>query len=988
MTQSQLRVLLTAMVLSASAFAQAEAGGAALSGTVLDPTGATVANAKVSVVNNETNLSRTTQSNDAGLYSFTQLPVGTYELSVEAPGFKSAKRTGISLRVGAVAALDVSLEVGATQETVSVNADVPVVETTRSQTSTAVTEEQIRDLPVNGRNFLDFTLLTPGVTRDPTRGGDLSFGGQRGTSNSLLVDGADANNVFFGQTSGRTGTGRNPYSFSEEAVQEFQVNTNGYAAEIGRAGGGVINVITKSGANQFHGTAFEFYRDKGLNANSWENKRAGRVKSPYHFNQYGGNLSGPVVKNKVFFFFNYDGQRNTTPNAVFLPVLPLAGDTAGLQAVSDLSKSLAPYTNGLNNDVYLAKVDFNLTANQRLSIRYNADRFVGQNFENAGPQSAAEHTGNSKVTTDTVFGSHTWVIGSNSVVESRLSWTRDNEPGEANSTAPEAVIRERGTTVLSLGRNSFSPRFTNAKTSQWTESLARTMGRHSFKIGYDMNIQRIGNFFPGNFSGSYTFNSYADFTNKKPFSFTQAFAGDNTTGPLTQPNAGEYALFLQDSWRAADRLTLNYGIRYDFYSLAQPSVKNPDSQLTALGIDTSRIPLDKNNIAPRFGMAYKVNSAGTTVIRGGYGIFYGRTPSILTGTAFSQNGIQVQTYTLNAGFPAYPAVLTAAPALSRRPDIYAFDPNYVQPLTHQWSFNIEQQLGRDIALTLGYLGVRGEHLTRTRDINLFPPVATQGTLADGSAVTFLRYPGTGPGLRPLNNFGRVSLFDSGADSIYHGGFIQVTKRFAHHYQLQSSYTLAKVIDSDPDFTSVVVGADDAKNAQFTTLPNLERGRGNADIRHRFIFSGIWSIDYGKGMQNRAARMLLSGYELSSIAQAQSGRPYRITVGGDPNNDGNTATDRPPYVGRNTLNGPNFVNVDVRFTRDINFYERVRLRLIAEAFNVANHPNFTALNTALYSYNATTRVFANATGFGLPTSTAGVGNAPTQRIFQLAAKFTF
>src|SRR5206468_2432390 len=159
----------------------------------------------------------------------------------------------------------------------------------------------------------------------------------------------------------------------------------------------------------------------------------------------------------------------------------------------------------------------------------------------------------------------------------------------------------------------------------------------------------------------------------KPFSFTQAFAGDNTTGALTQPNAAEYAVFLQDSWRATDRLTINYGIRYDYFNLAQPSVKNPDSQLAALGLDTSRIPIDKNNIAPRFGLAYKLNSAGTTVVRGGYGMFYGRTPSILTGTAFSQNGIQVQTYTLNAGFPTYPNVLAAAPALSRRPDIYAFD---------------------------------------------------------------------------------------------------------------------------------------------------------------------------------------------------------------------------------------------------------------------------------------------------------------------------
>jgi outer membrane receptor protein involved in Fe transport len=968
--------------LSAAGFAQTEIGGATLNGTVLDPTGAAVPNAKVSVVNTATGLERTTQSSTAGLYNFSRLPVGTYDLSVEAQGFKSVKQTGINLSIGAVVTLDLNLQLGAAAETVSVNADVPVVETTRSTTATTVSEQQVRSLPINGRNFLDFTVLTPGVVRDPTRGGDLSFGGQRGTANSLLVDGSDTNNVFFGQTTGRTGTGRNPYSFSQDAVQEFQVNTNGYSAEIGRAGGGVINVITKSGSNEFHGGAFEFFRDKALNANSWENNRAGRPKRAYHFNQFGGNLGGPIVKNRVFFFFNYDGQRNTTPNPVILTVLPLAGDADGARGLAELQPFTAAYSNALNNDVYLGKVDFELTSNQRLSVRYNANRFTGQNFENTGPASARDHSGNSSVRTDSVAGSHTWVIGANSVLESRVSWTRDDEPGEANSAAPEAVIRERGTTVLSIGRNNFSPRYTNAKTFQFVESLSRTAGRHSMKFGFDMNVQRIDNFFPGNFSGSYTFNSYADFANRRPFSFTQGFAGAGTSGPLTQPHVEEYAFYAQDGWRVNERLTLNYGVRYDFFNYAQPQVKNPDAQLVALGLDTSRINVDSNNFAPRFGFAYKLSSSGRSAIRGGYGMFYGRTPSIMTGTAFSQNGIQVQTYTLSANFPTYPNVLSAPPALSRRPDIFVFAPDYVQPLTHQWNINFEQQLGRDFAVTLGYLGVRGLHLSRSRDINLFPPTPTQGSLADGTSVTFLRHPGTGPGLRPLNNFGRVTLFDSGADSIYHGGFLQLTKRFSQSFQIQSSYTLSKVLDSRPDFTSVVVGVDDSKNAQYTLYPNLDRGRGNADVRHRFVFSGLWAIDYAKSLSNPVARVLLSGYEFSTITQLQSGRPFNVTVGGDPNNDGNTATDRTPFVGRNTLEGRGFASVDVRFARDIALHERARLRLIFEAFNLFNRPNFSNILTAQYNYNATTRVFANAAGFNTPTATSD------PRIIQLAAKITF
>ena len=255
------------LVLSFGLFAQSEVGGATITGTVSDPSGASVLGAKVTVLSDQTGYSRAVETNAAGLFTFVRVPVGRYTVTIEMPGFKPVKRTNVDLGVGAVLNLDFTLEVGSTQETVTVTGEVPLVETTRSQTSTNVNEKAVHDLPINGRNFLDFTLLTPGVVRDP-RGGDLSFGGQRGTANSLLVDGMDSNNLFFGQSAGRAGSGRNPYSFSQDAVQEFQVTANGYSAEIGRAGGGVINVITKSGTNDIHGTAFWFFRDRELNANT------------------------------------------------------------------------------------------------------------------------------------------------------------------------------------------------------------------------------------------------------------------------------------------------------------------------------------------------------------------------------------------------------------------------------------------------------------------------------------------------------------------------------------------------------------------------------------------------------------------------------------------------------------------------------------------------------------------------------------------------
>lgn len=393
-----LPVLLCAAI-SVPMWAQSEIGGATLNGAVLDASGAAVSGAKVTVRNNETNFTRSTESTGSGLYTFNRLPVGSYDLTVEFAGFKTFQQKGISLTVGAVVTIDPRLEVGAASETVSVTSEAPVVETTRSNASSTVNSRAISDLPVNGRNFIDFTVLTPGVVRDPTRGGDLAFGGQRGPSNALLVDGADSNNLFYGQATGRTGF--RPYAFSQDAVQEFQVSANSFPAEVGRASGGVINMITKSGTNAFHGTAFEFYRDKGMNANTFINNRVGARKNPYHFNQFGGTLGGPVVKDKLFFFLSYDGQRNKQSQIVAPNIAPPGG------ASGPFGKYLNPYLIGLQNNVGLVKGDWNISDKDRLSVRYNLSRYTGINQESFGTNVAEEHSGNNEVNTDNVAGVYT-----------------------------------------------------------------------------------------------------------------------------------------------------------------------------------------------------------------------------------------------------------------------------------------------------------------------------------------------------------------------------------------------------------------------------------------------------------------------------------------------------------------------------------------------------------------------------------------------------
>lgn len=985
-------VILSLSILST--LAQSEVGSASLTGAVLDPQGSSVAGAKVTVTSAQTGLVRTMETTESGLFNFVRLPVGTYDLSVEFQGFKTFKREKMQLGIGSVVAIDARMEVGSVSDSVTVTTETPIIETTRSQTSTVVNERAIRDLPINGRNFLDFTVLTPGVVRDP-RGGDLAFGGMRGTTNSLLVDGGDSNNLFFGQSSGRAGV-RNPYAFSEDSVQEFQVNTSGYSAEVGRAAGGVINVITKSGTNDFHGGGFWFFRDRALNANTWANNRNGIRKQPYHFNQFGGNVGGPIARNKLFFFFNYDGQRNKTPIALFYPI-PIPADAASQQAAQELSRFQTPYTQGLNNDVYVGKVDWNVSSTQTLSVRYNRNGFVGQNFENGGAQSAAEHTGNSEVHTDNVAATYTKVFGSSVVYDGRFIYLKDDEPGQANSDMPEAQIQQAGRAMITIGRNNFSPRYTNTKRYQTIQSVAWNKGRHAFKFGGDLNLERVDNFFPGNFSGSYTFISLADWTLKRPTTYTQGFAGAGTNGPLTRPNINELAFFAQDSWRVSDRLTLNLGARYDYFDYAAGPVKNPDPGLAAANLDTSRIQNLRKTFAGRFGVAYKLDRAGNWVLRGGAGNFYARVPAILTGTSHSQNGVQVQTYTLRSTIPlqaglipTYPNILSAPPALARTPDIYVVEGKFHQPTSYQWSLNLETKLARDLAITSGYLGVRGLHLSRSRDINLFPTeridscvVATANlTCASAGAipVSFFRHPSA----RPNTNFGRISLFESGADSIYHAFFIQATKRYAQNFQVLASYTFSRVIDTAPDATSVVVGGgDDAKVTQDTLNPNIDRAPGDANVKNRLVLSGVWDLAYFNGVTNPFAKYLVQGWQLSVIAQAQSGRPYSATANTDIGNDGNTRNDRAPGFGRNTFYQFGFGSWDVRVTKDIPIVrDRVLMRIIGEAFNIGNKPNFTSINQTPWNYTAAANVFTPAANFGLPTNTAD------PRIIQLAARITF
>src|ERR1700755_2626463 len=322
-------VCLCLVLVAPAALAQSQATTGDIVGRVLDPAGAVIPGATVTATNKDTGLERTATADDEGNYRIILLPPGSYSVKASGQqGFNPAGVPNVTVTVGSQTSLDIALTVGNVNETTSIVAEEPTVETTRTSVATTIGERSIQNLPINGRNFQDFSTLSPGVIRDP-RGGDLSVGGQRGTLNSLQVDGVDNNNTFFGQALGRGGV-RPPYQFSEESVQEFQVNQNGFSAEFGRAGGAVINVVTKSGTNAFHGSLFEYFRDEALNANDPITKanqaRRGQpnVRPPLRINQFRGRVGGPIVKTRAFFFFTYDGQRSDIPQVLDVPTLSTA----------------------------------------------------------------------------------------------------------------------------------------------------------------------------------------------------------------------------------------------------------------------------------------------------------------------------------------------------------------------------------------------------------------------------------------------------------------------------------------------------------------------------------------------------------------------------------------------------------------------------------------------------------------------------------------
>ena len=1005
---SPLLVLLLALALPG--WGQSGSAGS-IEGTVTDPTGAVIPGVRLEARNPDTSAVAQTSTNELGLFRFLVLPVGTYEVVARHPGFAALILKDVVVTVGARLNLALALRVATGSESVVVSEETPLVETTRSQVSSTMDQRLVASLPLKGRNLFGFVGLIAGAGG----GGGISFAA-RGGLHSFQVNGADDTDTWFNTPIGGY-AGSDWYQFSQETVREFQVHINSYSAELGRAGTGLVNVLTKSGSNHLHGTGFWYFRDKGLNATDPINKMVGEPKDPLHVHQFGGTLGGPIRRDKLFFFGNYDGQRRQEKNLTFLNLpsgfhLSSKPTEAAFQqrALDYLAPRAASWLRSFDQNVYLAKLDWRITPKQLMSARWNRQRFAGVGQLNSGPQVSVETGGTLGQNNDILAVSLASTLSPALVNVVRFSHVRHKQPAAAMSVNPTANVFEGGQVVLNVGRNATAPREIAIRRTEFADTLFFSHGRHNVKTG--VNLLRDGVTFTTtiNFSGVYRFNSLESFGRSLAGAplpvagdrYVQAFSGAGKPGIRVSPDSTEFAAFLEDEWRIRPSLTLNLGLRYDVQVMAEAVVKNPSPALAAAGLDTSFVPLDANNIAPRIGFAWSALQE-RLVVRGGYGLFYPRINALQVSRALYQNGVSVQTRTFTAGtasaafIPAYPNTLcgppdpsgiapSCPPPMGGADTLMPFAPDFRQPVVQQGSFGIEYQLGKDLAISASYLTVKGIHQTRYRDVNLAPPSPASIGIAGTSAVlSYQQFPAS----RPMAGFDRILILASDANSIYHGMTVQVRKRFSHNYQLLVGYTLGKGIDDSPQAS----GAGDGNMPSDSLLPRLDRGPGDADQRHRLVLSGIWQLNYAEHLP-APAKTLLQGWELSGILTAQSGQPYSAMVNFDLNNDGNAATDRTPGVGRNTFYTPATVSLDPRLTRNVPLREQLRLQFIWEAFNVFNRANITGVRSTQFSRSTSAAECGIAgkpclvpqdtgtTAFGTPTGTLGA------RIMQFAVKLMF
>ncbi len=920
------RLLLVAALLfvTATAHAQSQITTGAIEGTVTDPAGAAVAGAKVVIKHLATGVERTLATDQGGRYTAPLLPVGDYQITASAPGFTTLVSRGYSLGVGQALVADISLQIGPVTQTVTVEGMAPLVETARTDQSTHVNPQDALALPLNGRRFLDLAFMTPLVTKELERN-TLSIAGQRGINNVFNVDGVDFTEPFFG---GQRGGERSVFAYilSQEAIQEFQVVRSGFAPEFGRSTGGVVNVITKSGSNDFHGSAFYYVRHREFAPRTVFGDKVAPTRQ-----QFGGSVGGPIRKDKTFFYGVYDQQKEIQPLTIRF------NNTTGLPAAQLAQQSVFTSTNSVWT--WMAKIDHQLTRNTRIvgSYKYSKNNALNGTF--TGVQTGVlDDNGTERDRTLAGDASVNTVISGSMVNEFRWQYAFEDRPRLNNGEPPDFVSKVGPSIQVSgccfFGGVSFLPIQQNDSRLQFADNFSVIRGGHNVKFGFDFNRSHVTQTFRGNWRGVYTFNNITNFVNNVNNPSGAGVAADQFriffgTG-VWDAAQKEIAGFIQDSWKIHRRLTLTAGLRYEAALYPQPT--NPNLLLP----QTSFIPNDTWEWQPRLGLSWDIFGNAKTVFRTFAGIFYARTPMLLLNQAFNAAGNPLVgvSFTLNSTqilqartvhpefiFPFVPdsssaanaSFFTAAGIAGLKPDATFFDPNFLNPRSFNASAGIEHLVTTNLSLALEWLHSNTVHLERIRDVNLFPP--TPGAGPDGRPLYNVSK-------RPNPNFNILRDQESATRATYDSMTLSLNKR-GKRLQLLASYTLAYSRDNDSNERNFAgIAYEDAFNlAQEFTW-------SREDIRHRGALSAVYNLPFG--------------FQVSTITTWRTGIPFSAFTGVDSNKD-SQFTDKPIINGvhlrRNLFRQPNFFNIDLRASKTFTFHEKHKLALIFDMFNLINKHNF-------------------------------------------------
>jgi outer membrane receptor protein involved in Fe transport len=1026
-------------------------GLAEISGTVRDQTGAAVPGAKVVIANASKGVHVELSTSDGGVFDAQALvPANGYTVTVDKTGFAHYEATGINLEVGKNVGLTIALTLGAASARVEVTA-TPEVDNTKSDVSQVIGSQQILDLPINGRRVDSFVLLTPGVTNDGNYG-LLTFRGVA-NGNSFLLDGNDTTEQFYGENNGRT---RLLSAISQDVVQEFQVVSANFSAEYGNAMGGVVNTVTRSGTNDYHGTAYWFFRNQDFDA-----KDAFASINPNEWRlQSGASLGGPIIKDKLFFFVNGDFTRRNFPivdsyvksgvidtatetfdpySTTSSPPSPNGCDpTIATPTQCTTINSLLPRFFGLvprtvDQDLLFGRIDYNLSSRNTFSFSFNYLHFKSPNGLQATLVSSTTGSGvngNGNDFARVRNGKATWtsIVSPTIVNNFRYGWDTDLQGDTLNPALNGALgFLDVSAAGVTLGAVNYLPRVEpNEIRNEIGDDLAWTRGRHVFKFGADFATTNDYSYFIQDANGGYSYSNLTNFaldfsgntTDAKDWSsFSQAFGN-----PALNTRINYYGIYAEDQWRATDKLTVNFGGRYEYSQLPQPKVCNPLAPLTC------HVNSSNTNLMPRIGIAYQLDRK--TVVRAGYGLFYARVMGATLQDLFTGNGVTTQTISLSSNNPTqkacgpiFPAVFTSVPGCATAASSSSIQfaaPNFTVPYSEQAVLAVERELAHNLTLTVSGIWSRGVHLYSEFDTNMPSPTNTANVTytienVGGASVGTYTTPvllgvGDVSGARPNPNFGGMYEDGNGVVSFYDGLTVQLQKRLSHGFLADASYTWSHELDDGQGYGQE--GQNIFLSNANAWLVNgdyrLDYGDGLEDEPQRFTFSWVWTptITHRDGA---FYKYVVNNWEISSITTINSARPYgnptiftssTPVVTGEFNTfsiNGYGLSGRVPFLPESSVSQPASYRDDMRISKILPFGDRYRLYLSFEIFNLSNSWSPTSINTEAFTESASTKTCGSAavTPCLQPVVNVGTGygdalnpDGTEARRLQVSARFTF